>query len=36
LHRKKCSASGTRRLSARSPSTDPRGFGSSIGMIGAI
>jgi hypothetical protein len=28
-----CSASLTRRLSARSPSTVPRGLGSSIGMV---
>jgi hypothetical protein len=36
LHRKKCSTSRTRRLSARSPSNVPRGLGSSSDMIAAI
>src|SRR5450432_2068523 len=35
-HRKKCSASETRRLSRRSPRIVPRGLGSSIDMIAAI
>jgi hypothetical protein len=36
LHRKKFSASLTRRLSARSPTTVPRGLGSSSDMIAGI
>ena len=36
LHRKKFSASLTRSLSARSPSTVPRGLGSSSDMIAGI
>jgi hypothetical protein len=36
LHRKKFSASLTRRLSARTPTTVPRGLGSSSDMIAGI
>ena len=36
MHRKKCSTSRTGRLSARSPSTVPRGLGSWIDMIAVV